>query len=293
MIVLEDYRSLFMNRLVYEKQLSPHTVDAYKKDIDAFSIFVSDYSLVWTELGPQEISLWLDHLFQSHLSPRTIARKLSVLRNFFNFLVVHYDFSKNPFLLFSAPKVKSSVPTVLSVAEMTKTLENMPEKSFLQRRNKCIFFVLYTTGIRSEELCTLQCSDVLFSLGFLRVMGKGSKERLVPLLPITRNFLQRWLEERSTFDKRKSDHLFLSKSGRGLTTGVIRMIVQQFSQNFSKRFHPHAFRYTFASHLLDNQANLRHIQELLGHANLSVTQRYTNISISHLKEKFQLFHPRA
>ena len=292
-----QYIQDFLDRLVYEKQYSENTIRAYATDIQTFLDFSIKYSLSWDNLSPYHISEWLESLNKSKLSPKSIARKLSSLRSLFIFLVKSKKIEKNPFILFSSPKLKKTIPTTLSQTEMFEILSAMSTKTILERRNKTMLVLMYATGIRSEELCTLQCSNVNLNSNMIKVLGKGKKERLIPLIPIAQERIKAWLEDRKILDKGLSNTLFLSQNGLILTTAMIRKIVHKFSNmipdTISKNFHPHAFRYTFATHLLENQANLRHIQELLGHASLSVTQRYTTISITNLQKKFKEFHPRA
>ena len=292
-----QYIKDFLERLIYEKQYSENTIRAYSRDIQTFLDFSIENNLSWDDLSPYHISEWLESLNKSKLSPKSITRKLSSLRSLFVFLVKSKKIEKNPFILFSSPKLKKTIPTTLSQTEISDVFQKMPTKTVLDRRNKAMLLLLYTTGIRSEELCTLKSSNVNLSSGMIKVLGKGKKERIVPLIPVAQETIKSWLEDRKTLDKSLSNTLFLSQNGLILTTAMIRKIVHKFSNmipdTISKNFHPHAFRYTFATHLLENKANLRHIQELLGHASLSVTQRYTTISITNLQKKFKEFHPRA
>ncbi len=284
---------LFLERLYYEKNYSPHTIKAYKEDISLFLLFLDEQNLRFEEVSPYFVTTWLEHLEKFNLSPKTLSRRLSSLRSFFNFLCLKKILNKNPFLLFTSPKMSKKIPSTLSVKEINHVFDSMPIDTILERRNRHILMFLYMTGIRSEELCNLQCEGVLWSQNLLRVMGKGSKERLVPLIPLAKDILTQWLIDRKELDKKNSNALFISQNGNPLTTSMIRKIVSSIKPHISKGFHPHAFRYTFASQLLESGANLRHIQELLGHANLSVTQRYTKLSIKDLKNKYQQFHPHA
>ena len=292
-----QYMQDFLERLIYEKRYSPNTVRAYTTDMQSFFEFSIEHDLSWDSIAPYHISEWLESLNKAKLSPKSITRKLSSLRSLFVFLVKSKKIKKNPFILFSSPKLKKTIPTTLSQSEIFEIFQKMSIETLLERRNKAMLLLLYATGIRSEELCSLQFKDVNLSNGMIKVLGKGQKERIIPLIPIAQNAIKLWLEDRKILDKGLSTTLFISQNGLILTTAMIRKIVHKFSMmipdTISKNFHPHAFRYTFATHLLENQANLRHIQELLGHASLSVTQRYTNISISNLQKKFEEFHPRA
>lgn len=293
----DQYIRHFLDLLIYEKQYSSNTLKAYQTDIESFVQFSIYHSFSWIEASPCHISSWLEFLSKSKLSPKSIARKLSSLRSLFIFLIKSDRIDKNPFILFSSPKLKKTIPTTLSQTEIFEIFYNMPTQNILERRNKAMLILMYATGIRSEELCSLQCSDVKLSNNTIKVLGKGKKERIVPLIPKASEIIESWLDDRKILNQNLSSCLFLSKNGYELTTAMIRKIVQNFSSmipsTIAKNFHPHAFRYTFATHLLENQANLRHIQELLGHASLSVTQNYTTISITNLQKKFKQFHPRA
>ncbi|MDK2819092.1 MAG: tyrosine-type recombinase/integrase [Spirochaetota bacterium] len=292
-----QYIRHFLDVLIYEKQYSSNTLKAYQTDIESFVQFSIHHDFSWIEASPCHISSWLEFLSKLKLSPKSIARKLSSLRSLFIFLIKSNIIDKNPFVLFSSPKLKKTIPTTLSQIEIFEIFHNMPIQNVLERRNKAMLILMYATGIRSEELCSLQHSDVKLSNNTIKVLGKGKKERIVPLIPKASEIIESWLEDRKILNQNLSSSLFLSKNGHKLTTAMIRKIVQNFSSmipsTIAKTFHAHAFRYTFATHLLENQANLRHIQELLGHASLSVTQNYTTISITNLQKKFKQFHPRA
>ncbi len=272
------------------KESSPHTIRAYEKIItDFFNSFpymdsIEDFTSI-------DISRWLE--IKKRLSPRTVALHMSIMRSFFNYLIKKDVISSNVFDVFVSPKAQKKIPTTVSVQEMLDLLQNMPRNTILERRNHCMLMMMYATGIRSEELCSLERNNVDLKQNTIKVKGKGKKERIIPIIPIMVSSISDWLVDRKQLDKKKSDALFLSNNSRSMTTSMIRTIVRQESQRNSQYIHPHAFRYTFATHLLDKEVNLRHIQDLLGHANLSTTQRYTKASISNLKQKFKQFHPRA
>lgn len=283
----------YLSYMKYQKKYSKHTLRAYEFELMAFDEFLQEQSLSWENLCAKDISSWLIYLHKQTLSPRSISRNLSVLRVFFDYLLNKQNIQSNPFILFNAPKSQKKIPTTLTPKEMLYLLENMPTKTVLERRNKCLLFVMYTTGIRAEEICYLPLNKVFIQQKLIRILGKGNKERIMPLIPLAIDYLTQWIEERKLLFRNLDDTLFLSKNGKALTTDMVRKIVYKSSLFLQKKIHPHAFRYTFATHLLDNDANLRYIQELLGHANLSVTQRYTKVSITHLKQKFKQTHPRA
>lgn len=292
---LDDALKLYIEKLTYEKNFSAHTIIAYQNDISEFINFLNIKRCQSLQnITPMIISEWLEYLAYDKLSSRTITRKLSSMRVFFTFLQKQNIYNKNPFLLFSSPKSMKHIPTVLSITEMHHLLMTMPENTIFERRNKSLLILLYTTGMRADELCQLTYKNTLLNQNLLKIIGKGKKERLIPLIPSAKNAIVTWLKEREILNKQNSDILFLSKSGKPLQIVMIWKIVQKVSQSLNtKRIHPHVFRYTFATHLLERGANLRHIQELLGHANIAVTERYTSISIKNLKEKYKNFHPRG
>lgn len=285
----------FEHKLRYEKFYSKCTLKAYQNDISHFINYCLNKDIKnISEITSLFVSEWMEQLAREKLSARSIARRLSAVRSFFAFLVKSSAIEHNPFVLFRAPKPCKKIPTVLGQSEILQLLDNLPEDTILQRRNKCIVYMLYATGIRSEELCNLKIKDISFPSHIMYIMGKGKKERIVPLIPVLEKILKEWLNDRKNIDRGFSQTVFLSHHGRALETSMIRRIIRNLPAGLKeKNLHPHAFRYTFASHLLDCGSNIRHIQELLGHANLGVTQRYTNISIKQLKQKYQIYHPHA
>ncbi len=283
---LNSHKDAYTDYLKKEKFYSPKTVSAYTNDIEQFEDFINSRNIEWNHLHPKDISAWMMSL--KKLSPRSTARKLSSLKTFYDYLLTNKIISKNHFSVFSAPKSTNIIPTTFSSEEMFKMIDDMPVETILDRRNKYILIFMYATGARAMEVCGIRVGDLSIPQNSVKIYGKGNKERLVPLIEPVKNMLIAWLDERG---KLGGDMLFPSKNGLPLTPEMIAKIVKKSAGG--KYFHPHAFRYSFATHLLDNQANIRYIQELLGHANLSVTQRYTKMSISSLKEKFNQFHPRA
>ncbi|MGL4563411.1 MAG: tyrosine-type recombinase/integrase [Brevinema sp.] len=288
--MLEEQLSLFLQRMTFERISSQNTIKAYKHDIEKFIVSLGDQ-----ELTIGFISEWIEQLHHQKKSVKTIARTLSALRSFFNFLVKKDIVACNYFDLFRIANQHTHIPFVLSEKKMLNLLFQLPEHNILARRNKCMLVLMYSSGIRSEELCLLKCSDLFLDQEIMKIFGKGQKERFVPLLTYTKDLIKSWLQDREKINKHNSTYLFLSKNGHQLTTSMIRKIIDVLPDidSETKHLHPHAFRYACATHLLNAGANLRHIQELLGHANLSVTQRYTKLSLGSMKEKFYKYHPRG
>lgn len=293
-MLYRQYLSDFLSHLHFEKNYSSNTIIAYEYDISEFLLYLNKRDTKFDACSPGLISEWMEKLSSSNKSPRSLGRKISSLRMFSQFLLKRNKLSSNPFQSFRMPKAKKMLPKTLSQKEIMSLLDNLPSTDILEIRNKSILILLYSTGLRSEELCRLRCTDMSSDFSFLRILGKGKKERQIPLIDLSQSVLRDWITiKRQGLDKGHSDVIFLSKNGRALTTSMIRVIVDKITNNLSKKISPHVFRYTFATHLLEGNANLRHIQELLGHSSLSVTERYTQVSIKHLQESYQKFHPRA
>ncbi|MGL5254873.1 MAG: tyrosine-type recombinase/integrase [Brevinema sp.] len=283
----------YFQKLVYEKSVSPHTLRAYKKDLSDFqeyiiSLGIDDFSQITT----QHISLWLQQMGIDKISARTKARKMAAVNSFYRFLIEGDICSKNPFSVFKAPKSSKKTPMTSPEQEIIAVLEALPEENPSQIRNKALFFLLYGAGIRSEELCNIRLEDINWSQSLIYILGKGGKQRLAPILPLVQQYLVQWKSVRSLYDKGISNKFFISRTGKDLDTSLIRKLTSTLSFK-GKKFHPHAFRYTFASHLLEHGADLRIIQELLGHQKLSTTERYTKVRIDQLKTQLQKFHPHA
>lgn len=284
---------LYFEKLRYEKNLSPHTLRAYISDTKHFTDFFESLSLTSPDaLRPEHISQWLESLSGEKLQPRSVARKLAAMASFYRYLNRQSLAVNNPFTLFHAPRARKNTPLTSSPEEMLAVLGALPETTGLEIRNKVIFYTLYGTGIRSEELCTLTLNDISLQRAIIKVMGKGNKERLISLLPPVAEKLSLWLEYRPSFDRGISGALFLSKNGQSLDTSLIRRLTAMLPFK-GKHFRPHAFRYSFGSHILEGGADLRSIQELLGHSRLATTERYTKIGIERLRAQYQQFHPHA
>lgn len=285
---------LYFEKLRYEKNISPHTLRAYISDTNHFADFFESLSLASPDaLRPEHISQWLESLsYGEKLQPRSVARRLAAMASFYRYLNRQGLAVNNPFALFHAPRARKNTPLTSSPEEMLAVLDALPETTGLEIRNKVIFYTLYGTGIRSEELCTLSLNDISLQRAIIKVKGKGNKERLVSLLPPVAEKLSLWLELRPSFDRGISKALFLSKNGQSLDTSLIRRLTAMLPFK-GKHFRPHAFRYSFGSHMLEGGADLRSIQELLGHSRLATTERYTKIGIERLRAQYQQFHPHA
>src|SRR5690606_38974710 len=288
----------FTSYLNLEKQYSPHTVKAYVRDITEFS----DYCREWHDL-PQiddldypTIRNWIVHLSGSERSNRSINRKLSSLSAYYKFLMKVGQLSVSPMDRHRALKTDKKVELPFSEAEMETVLSELPfGEDFEGVRDRLIIELLYTTGMRRTELVHLKCSNIDFSAGNLKVLGKRNKERILPLLPSSLALIQEYLEHRSTLaHAANSPYLFLTvKAPKIYETLVYRIINKYFSKVSPKlKKSPHILRHTFATHMLNRGADLNSVKELLGHSSLSSTQLYTHNSIAELKKVHQKAHPR-
>jgi integrase/recombinase XerC len=307
----------FLQRLEQERNFSPHTLRAYRKDLAEFAEFLGeDAPAKIPSVTPAELRSFLARLRGRGISKTTVGRKLAALRSFFRFLCRERLMRTNPMLALRAPKQDKRLPHVLGAAEVERLLETASGNEEADLRDRAILETLYTSGMRVGELVSLKVKDVDFPAEVATVMGKRRKERVCPLGSYSLKALQAYLEKRGismVHAAQCNEPLFLSlraerlaggsqstrvrggTSLRGLTArSVGRLLARRLSQaNLSARTTPHTLRHSFATHLLDRGADLRSVQELLGHASLSSTQIYTHLSAERLKQVYDRAHPRA
>jgi integrase/recombinase XerC len=286
----------FLRHLERERNLSPHTLRAYASDLAQFEDHLR--SELGREANPKDVDHLLIRSFLARLhvggvKKTSSARKLASLRTFFRFLVREGVLVKNPARPLLSPRVERRIPSPLAEGEMAAFLE-VPGESDRARRDRALLELLYATGIRCAELVGLDLQDLDFEQKLVRVLGKGRKERLVPFGEKAREALQAHLRSREA-GGRGSPALFRNHRGGRLSDRSVRAIVRTRVQELAleKRVSPHTLRHSFATHLLERGADLRAIQELLGHASLSTTQRYTHVDMRHLLEVYKRSHPRA
>lgn len=270
---------------------------AYAADLRQFAVWAS-----WQRVEPPQVTHKLLRRYAAALSqqrsaPATVARKLAALRSFFGTLREHGDVAANPADLLSAPRRAQELPSVLTAEQVSRLLDRIPASTPLELRDRALFEVAYASGLRAEELVSLDITSVDFDAEELRVEGKGSKTRVVPAGEPALQAVARYLE-RAREALARGDHepaLFLSKTGRRLSTSDIRRRLRVWARHAAVHggVHPHALRHSFATHLLDGGADLRTIQELLGHASVSTTQIYTRVESARLKTAYARAHPRA
>lgn len=295
---MEEYITKFSNYLKGEKNVSPHTLKSYSSDLDDFLNFLKKEKI------PLRIR-YIDHLIirrflaslqKRGLSHTTMARKLATLRSFFRFLCREEDLEINPALGTRTPKIAKRLPKFLALSEIFTLLESPDEKSILGLRDRAVLELLYATGMRVSELVGLNVNNVDLLGGVAKVWGKGRKERLVPFGREATQSLYKYLKRRETLHPGEGEKgLFLNKSGARISARSIRRLLDKYVKkaSLSQKISPHTLRHSFATHLLDAGADLRSVQELLGHTSLSTTQVYTHLTTERLKRIYDKAHPRA
>ncbi len=287
----------FVDYLSYERKYSPNTIVAYQNDLIAFRDFVQtkyDEDELSQVAYPQ-IRNWIASLVSQGIANRSINRKVSSLKTFYKYLQKTEQINKNPLANHKALKVQKKVQVPFSVDEVAKAIEMADEENlFLVLRNRLLVELFYTTGIRRAELISIRLSAIDFSGKTLKVLGKRNKERYVPLLPSTLNLLEHYLEEKNKFAA-SSPYVFVTEKGNKIyETLVYRIINNYFSKVSSKvKKSPHILRHTFATHLLNEGADLNSVKELLGHSSLASTQVYTHNSLESIKKVYNQAHPRS
>ncbi len=283
----------FERFLKYERNYSLHTIRAYMNDLTEFEDFLIEASTEIEKVNSKIINLYSLNLYTKN-SKSTVSRKLTTLRSFFNFMVRKGNLKQNPANLIPLPKKEKELPVFLSVDEVFKLIDSIDQEGILPLRDLAIIELLYSSGLRVSELTNIKVLDIDHRENFVKVSGKGNKERVVPFGSNAREVILQYLRRRIEL-KPKDDFLFLNNRGSGLTTRSIERIVKKYGllSGISKKISPHALRHTFATHLLGGGADLRSIQELLGHFSLSTTQRYTHTSIEQIMKIYDKTHPRA
>lgn len=287
---LRDY----IDYIKYERKLSLETVKNYKYDLEKFLLFLKekgifDINLVTTK----DIEEYLATL--KNFSPKTVSRNITSINNFMLFLLKEKKIDFNPCEFIDRPKLNKNLPTVLSIEEVDKLLD-IPLKTKYDYRNKAMLEILYGSGLRISELINLTTRDVDFENAVIRCLGKGSKERIVPINDYIIHYLKLYLDKRNLFlIKGQNDYLFLNNHGKQMTRQGFLKNLQKIlkEKNITKHVTPHTLRHSFATHILSGGADLRSIQFLLGHSDISTTKIYTHISHEKVRDDYKQFHPRG
>ena len=287
----------FIDYLLLEKKYSQHTVVAYQKDIETFQTFLfkefSDSEV--SKANYSQIRSWIVQLVDSQITNRTINRKISSLNSYYKFLLKIQSIESNPLVKHKALKVSKKIQIPFSEVEVNTVLNSIHTDTFKDLRDKLIVELFYSTGMRRIELVQLQLQDIDLSQGQIKVLGKRNKERFIPLLPSVMNTIKFYLEKRLKLETIKDPSiLFLTKKGIKVYEMLVYRVITSYFDSVSSKVKksPHILRHSFATHLLNNGADLNAVKELLGHSSLAATQVYTHNSVAELKKVYEKSHPR-
>jgi integrase/recombinase XerC len=275
------------------KNLSENTSKSYERDLKKLHLFLSDLNISeYSQISAETCSAWVGSLYSQNNNPKSIQRHLSSAKGFFRFLKKNNLIESSPFELISAPKSSSVLPEVLSPEDVEQLL-NFKPTNMIEIRDMAIIELMYSSGLRVSETANINISDFEENKTFLRVLGKGSKTRLVPMGRFAINAINNWLMEREKI-LNNTDALFLNSKGTRLTVRSIQLRLKKMAvKQGLPPIHPHMLRHSFATHMLESSGDLRTIQELLGHSSLSTTQIYTKLDYQHLAKIYDQAHPRA
>lgn len=289
----KDFINQYEDYLKIDKKYSSNTIVSYIKDLNKYNDYIKKNILMATK---NDILSFLEFEKKKNKKERTISHDLIVIKNFYKYLEKIGELKNNPSLNIEAPKLKKSLPRVLSVSDIDKLLDiNLIDK--YSYRNKAMLELMYSSGLRISELVNLKMQDIDLIENIVRVYGKGSKERIVPIGDYASKYLEIYIKEYrpKLIKKQVNDYLFLNSRGNNISRQALFKIIKQLlrDKNLNTNFSPHTLRHSFASHMLENGADLRSIQELLGHSDISTTQIYTHISDKKIKENYVESHPHS
>ncbi|MBP8903269.1 MAG: site-specific tyrosine recombinase XerD [Paludibacteraceae bacterium] len=282
--------------LKMEKSLSHNTVDGYERDIHKLFSYLNDAHIEPKNAKIEHLRDFLVEIGKIGINERSQARLISGIKSFYRFLIYKDKISQDPTDLLEAPRLGLRLPEVLSIDEIEQIFAAIDLSKPEGQRNRAIIEVLYGSGLRVSELINLKLTNIYFDENYMLVEGKGSKQRLVPLSEESVKQIGYWRLDRNRLDIKKGneDYLFLNRLGRRLTRAMIFTIVKNLAEvaGIKKNISPHTFRHSFATHLLENGANLRAIQQLLGHESITTTELYTHIDVQYLRETILMYHPK-
>lgn len=296
---MEDHLKDYMHYMLVEKGLSQNTIVSYERDLKSYIKYLQKVEQLSTlaEVTRLHIIGFLQGLKDASKSSKTIARHIASIRSFHQFLLRERVLERDPSVHIETPQGERKLPKVLSVAEVEALLDAPKQGGAFGLRDKAMLELLYATGLRVSELIQLDISDVHLTMGFVRCLGKGRKERIIPLGNLAIEAVGRYIERgrRELLGKNATDALFLNLRGERLSRQGFWKILKGLAKEarIEKELTPHTLRHSFATHLLENGADLRAVQEMLGHADISTTQIYTHVSKARMKDVYKQFHPRA
>ncbi len=293
MALTRDDIERFLQSLEVEKRASKHTVSNYRRDLQRFYSYAVENKLIgWDSILVADVRKHIAQRHRQGISSKSLQRELSCIRSFFNYLQKHDGLENNPAKPVQAPKQSRKLPKILDVDQLAGMLDKAPD-SILEMRDLAMFELFYSSGLRLSELAALNMKDVDFSDHMLRVReGKGGKQRMLPVGKKAMQAIEKWLEHRLPTEDLA---VFTSQHGKRLGQRSIQLRLQRWSRKagIPENVHPHMLRHSFASHLLESSQDIRAVQELLGHSNISTTQIYTHLDFQHLAETYDRTHPRA
>lgn len=287
----------FVNYLKIERGLAENSIFAYQRDVVKLKEFCEPIELSPTQVSFDTLKQFLNELYDLGLSARSQARVISGVKQFYSFIILEGELNEDPSELIELPRVGKKLPVFLTIEEVDKILAAIDLSKAEGHRNKAMIETLYSCGLRVSELINLKFSDIYFDQGFIRIIGKGNKERLVPVSPSVEKEISIYVNgtrNHQVIQKGYEDYVFLNRRGRNLTRVMIFTIVKNLAESIGlpKKISPHTFRHSFATHLIEGGANLRAIQEMLGHESITTTEIYTHLDKSFIREAIISHHPR-
>lgn len=284
----------FIDYIYYEKKLSQETKKNYFYDLSKYLSYLKNQMLNVTKVTSKDACRYLVFMYDS-LDARSIARNITSLKSFYNYLIIEKKVKNNPWAVIDSPKITKRLPNVLTVDEIDKLLD-ISLKTKFDYRNKAMLELMYSTGLRVTEVCNLTTRDINFNNAYVKCFGKGSKERIIPLNDYVIHYLKEYLDFRPLFKgKENNDYLFLNNHGFKLTRQGFEKNLYKIlrEKGIDKKVTPHMLRHSFATHMINNGADLRSVQILLGHSDITTTTIYTHVSNEKIKKDYNEFHPRS
>ncbi|MCL7986550.1 site-specific tyrosine recombinase XerD [Sphingobacterium sp. lm-10] len=288
----------FKRYLLLERGLSANSIEAYLLDVSKLEAYALEGQMSVQSMAPLDIQQFLAHVHQQHIAPTSQARLLSALKSFFTFLQIEHNLPNNPAMLIEAPRLLRKLPDVLSIAEIDQLIDSIDLSLPEGMRNKALLEVLYGCGLRVSELVSLKISNLFLEEEFIKVEGKGNKERLIPIGNQAIKYLSIYLSEsrpQVPIKLGQEDMVFLNRRGTAISRVMVFLMIKKLASKaqITKEISPHTFRHSFATHLVEGGADLRAVQDMLGHESISTTEIYTHLDNAYLQTVMTEFHPRS
>jgi integrase/recombinase XerD len=296
---MENELKDFIHYIMVERGLAENTIVSYERDLKKYTMYLQKVEAVTSleEVTRFSILHYLKYLQEQNHSAKTLARHIASIRSFHHFLLREQVVTHDPTVHIETPQGERKLPKVLNIEEVEALLQAPKDNDAFGMRDKAMLELLYATGLRVSELTSLDLSDIHTTMGFVRCLGKGNKERIIPIGRLATEAVENYLQRgrRELLGKKTTDALFLNRHGNRLSRQGFWKILKKLTKeaNITKELTPHTLRHSFATHLLENGADLRAVQEMLGHADISTTQIYTHVSKARLSDVYKQFHPRA